>query len=249
MPRTRTLAVAITFIGVAGGVAGFGGIAERQALAHADGEDEPGIAPTADASSSASKRSSKQSRRRKSKVVGHVVPDAELRTDPLDPPSGHLELYNLNSGEEADLEIFNDDGSYDVEELAEATHILRCKRTDTEKPIDPRLIAILSHIYDHFGKPLQIVSGYRNQRKQTSFHFKGSASDIRIDGVPPKKIVEFANTLDAGGMGIGLYPRAKFVHVDVRPAPSYRWIDNARPNPNSPDKRPPRGWKRKKLQS
>ena len=50
-------------------------------------------------------------------------------------------------------------------------------------------------------------------------------------------------------MGIGLYPRAQFVHLDVRPLPSYRWIDNARPNPNSNDKRPPRGWKRKKLQS
>ena len=50
-------------------------------------------------------------------------------------------------------------------------------------------------------------------------------------------------------MGIGLYPRGQFVHIDVRPLPSYRWIDNARPNPNSPDKRPPRGWKRKKLQS
>lgn len=249
MPKTRTLAAAITFVfGGLGGVGGIAGVSERPAYAHADGEDEPGAAPTADAVSSSSKRS-KSSRRRKNKVVGHVVPDAQLRTEPLGAPSGHLELYNLNSGEEADLEIFNDDGSYDVEELAEATHILRCKRTDTEKPIDPRLIAILSHIYDHFGKPLQIVSGYRNQRKQTSFHYRGSASDIRIDGVPPKKIVEFANSLDAGGMGIGLYPRAKFVHVDVRPAPSYRWIDNARPNPNSADKRPPRGWKRKKLQS
>ena len=65
----------------------------------------------------------------------------------------------------------------------------------------------------------------------------------------PKKIRDFAATLDTGGMGIGWYPRAQFVHIDVRPMPSYRWIDGARPNPNSPDKRPPKGWKRKKLQS
>jgi uncharacterized protein YcbK (DUF882 family) len=203
------------------------------------------------ASGSAAKRhdSAKQSRRHKNKVVGQVVPDSQLRATPLPLPSGHVRLFGLASKEEADLDIFNDDGSFDVDELHQADHMLRCKRTDTEKPIDPRLIVLLSHVYDHFGKRLEIVSGYRNQRKQTSFHFKGSASDIRIDGVPPKKIVQFASTLDTGGMGIGLYPRARFVHIDVRPAPSYRWIDNARPNPNSPDKRPPRGWKRKKLQS
>jgi uncharacterized protein YcbK (DUF882 family) len=191
----------------------------------------------------------KQKRRRKSKVVGHVVPETQLRTKPLDRPSGHLVLYALNTGEDADLEIYNDDGSYDVDELEAANKILRCKRTDTTKPIDPRLLVLLSHVYDHFGRRLEIVSGYRNQRKQTSYHFKGSASDIRIAGVPPKKIVAFASTLDQGGMGIGLYPRAKFVHIDVRPPPSYRWIDNARPRPDSPDKRPPKGWKRKKLQS
>ena len=51
-------------------------------------------------------------------------------------------------------------------------------------------------------------------------------------GVPPKKMRSaFASTLDPGGMGIGIYPRSKFVHIDVRPPPSYRWIDNARPQP------------------
>jgi uncharacterized protein YcbK (DUF882 family) len=225
------------------------------ALAQPDSEDSgdessgPGAESPASSSGAQRRDSGKQSRRRKSKVTGYAVPDSQLRTTPLSLPSGHLQLYGLASKEEADLEIFNDDGSFDVDELHQADHMLRCKRTDTEKPIDPRLIVILSHVYDHFQKRLEIVSGYRNQRKQTSFHFKGSASDIRIDGVPPKKIVQFASTLDAGGMGIGLYPRARFVHIDVRPLPSYRWIDNARPNPNSPDKRPPRGWKRKKLQS
>jgi len=188
-------------------------------------------------------------RRRKSKVKGFAVREADLRQSPLPPPTGHIELHTLASKEDVTVDIFNDDGSYDSDALKELDHALRCKRTDAEKPIDPRLYVLLSHVYDHFQKPLQVVSGYRNQRRETSFHFKGSASDIRIAGVAPKKIRDFANSLDAGGMGIGLYPRSQFVHVDVRPMPSYRWIDNARPNPNSPDKRPPRGWKRKKLQS
>jgi uncharacterized protein YcbK (DUF882 family) len=246
MQRTRTQVLALTFSLT------FALAVPSLAQAQPDSEDSGDETQAPDtASARPSKRSApaKKQRRRKSKVVGHVVPDSQLRTTPLPAPSGHVQLHGLASNEDVDLEIFNDDGSYDVEEMKEADHILRCKRTDSEKPIDPRLVALLSHIYDHFGKRIDIVSGFRNQRKQTSFHFKGAASDIRIEGVTPKKIVQFASTLDTGGMGIGLYPRSKFVHIDVRPAPSYRWIDNARPNPNSPDKRPPRGWKRKKLQS
>ena len=187
---------------------------------------------------------------RKKKVAGFAVPESKLRAEAPEPPSGNLKVVSLATHEEADVQIFNEDGSYNIDALHEVDHILRCKRTDTEKSIEPRLYVILSHVYDHFGrKPLEIVSGFRNQRKQTSFHFKGSASDIRIPGVQPKKIRDFADSLDAGGMGVGLYPRSHFVHIDVRPLPSYRWIDNARPQPNSPDKRPPRGWKRKKLQS
>jgi uncharacterized protein YcbK (DUF882 family) len=225
------------------------------AYAHSEGEDDaegtPG-APSAAAAPAAkpAAKSKSKSRRRKSKVVGFAVRDADLRKEAAPAPSGHIEIRALaGSGETVSVDIFNDDGSYDSDALKELDHVLRCKRTDAEKPIDPRLYVILSQVYDHFQKPLELVSGFRNQRRETSFHFKGSASDIRIAGVTPKKIREFAATLDSGGMGIGLYPRAHFVHLDVRPPPSYRWIDNARPNPNSPDKRPPRGWKRKKLQS
>ncbi|HEY4187685.1 MAG TPA: DUF882 domain-containing protein [Polyangia bacterium] len=227
------------------------GSSARAAEGEDDAEGTPGAAaepaPAKAAKPVAAHR--QERRRRKSKVVGFAVRDADLRAEAPPPPSGHIEIHSLAWDEDVSVDIFNDDGSYDSDALKELDHALRCKRTDTEKPIDPRLFVLLSHVYDHFQKPLQLVSGYRNQRRETSFHFRGSASDIRIAGVAPKKIREFAATLDAGGMGIGLYPRAQFVHIDVRPPPSYRWIDNARPNPNSPDKRPPRGWKRKKLQT
>jgi uncharacterized protein YcbK (DUF882 family) len=247
MTRNGTLALALTVtFGFVFGTA-------RVALAQPDPEDGadegPVTSPEPKVGGTSKRSPAKPKVRRKSKVVGHVVPEAQLRTKPLDRPSGRLVLYGLNTGESADLNIYNADGSYNLEQLEEANQMLRCKRTDTTKPIEPRLLALLSHVYDHFGKRLEIVSGYRNQRKQTSYHFKGSASDIRIAGVPPKKIVAFASTLDQGGMGIGIYPRAKFVHIDVRPPPSYRWIDNARPRANSFDKQPPKGWKRKKLQS
>jgi uncharacterized protein YcbK (DUF882 family) len=116
--------------------------------------------------------------------------------------------------------------------------------------MDPQLLTYLSHIYDHFGgKPLEVVSGFRNQRKQTSNHFKGTATDIRISGIGIKQIKAFVETLDRGGMGIGIYPRTGFVHIDVRSPPSYRWTDYSGAGSNASEKRPPRGWKRKKLQS
>jgi len=124
------------------------------------------------------------------------------------------------------------------------------RRTGEEHDIDPRLLTILSHVYDHFGdRPLELLSGYRFQRKTTSNHFHGTAADIRISGVRPRDLRAFVHTLDAGGMGVGFYPRVGFIHVDVRPAPSYRWIDNSRSNPDSWDKQPPRGWRHRKLES
>ncbi|HZL17882.1 MAG TPA: DUF882 domain-containing protein [Polyangia bacterium] len=207
------------------------------------GDDAPAPRPHA--------RHRKGKSRHHGRFIGRVVPENKLRTDPLPKPSGNLKIVSANNPSDvANVNIYNDDGSYNLDALAQINHVLRCRRTDVEKPIDIQLLGLLSHVYDHFGgKPLEIVSGFRNQRKQSSNHFKGRASDIRIAGISPKKIEAFAETLDRGGMGIGIYPRSHFVHIDVRSPPSYRWTDYSPPNPNAPEKRPPRGWKRKKLES
>ena len=238
----------------------------RPALA--DGDDEPGAEPESAAaapaaaaaagedgasSGRASRKRRGKSRRGKHgpKFSGRVVDESALRTEPLPHPSGNLEIVSVNNpSEHAKVNIYNKDGSYSLESLEELNSVLRCRRTDDEKPIDIQLLTWMSLIYDHFGsKPLQIVSGYRNQRKQSSNHFKGRAMDIRIEGVTPKQVRTFAETLDRGGMGIGYYPVSQFVHIDVRPPPSYRWVDKSPPNSNAAEKRPPRGWHRKKLES
>ena len=233
----------------------------------ADDDDAAGAAAAAEAGESpasagdatsedgaSSKRARKRrgkSRRKGGKFAGRVVPESALRSDPLPRPSGNLAIVSLaNPTDHAKVNIYNKDGSYSVEALEDLNGVLRCRRTDDEKPIDIQLLTWMSTIYDHFGsKPLQIVSGYRNQRKQTSNHFKGRAMDIRIEGVSAKQIRAFAETLDRGGMGIGYYPVSQFVHIDVRSPPSYRWVDKSPPNSNASEKRPPRGWKRRKLES
>ena len=186
---------------------------------------------------------------RRPHLAGRAVFEKNLRADALPAPSGNLHIASLNAHEELKTNIFNSDGSYNNDAIRDISHLLRCRRTGEERSVDPRLLTVLSHIYDHFGqRRIEILSGFRNQRNTESYHFKGAATDIRILGVGIKTLRAFAESLDTGGMGIGLYPRSGFVHVDVRPLPSYRWVDWSRSQPNSPDKRPPRGWK-KKLES
>ncbi len=183
-------------------------------------------------------------------MIGWPVPEKELLTETPAQPSGHLRIYSLNYKEEADVNIYNEDGSFSVKALAEISHVFKCRRSGLEHDIDTRLITILSHVYDHFGgKRIELLSGYRFQRRTTSNHFRGAAADIRIPGIDPRKVRSYVETLDAGGMGVGWYPKVGFVHVDVRQPPSYRWIDYSRSNPDARDRLPPRGFKRKNPES
>lgn len=171
----------------------------------------------------------KKKRARVPVFSGRLAASSELREEALSTPSGHLELTAVNFHEKIVVDIYNEDGSYNEEALDELNHLFRCRRTGTERAIDPRLFVVLSHVYDHYQKPLELVSGFRNQQRVTSFHFHGSASDIRIPGVSDKELHKFVGSLDIGGMGLGIYPKAGFIHVDIRPEPSYRWVDNSPP--------------------
>lgn len=87
---------------------------------------------------------------------------------------------------------------------------------------DPRLIDLMMRISQELGgTPLMIVSGARKPGKGTShrsYHVRGMAVDIAVDGVKPIDVRKAA--LRAGAAGVGLYPR--FVHVDVRDVP-FKW--------------------------
>jgi uncharacterized protein YcbK (DUF882 family) len=193
----------------------------------------------------ASKASKKRTARKRSHPIfsGHLVRDAELRTEPLPRPSGKLKLYSVNLHERLEIELYDGQGMLREDSLDTLNHFWRCRRTGTEKPINPHLFELLSIIQDHFdGRTIELVSGFRNQERTTSYHFHGSASDIRIAGVSDRELHKFVSTLDTGNMGLGLYPRAGFIHVDVRPD-SYRWVDWSPPgsemgHPKKARKRP-----------
>jgi uncharacterized protein YcbK (DUF882 family) len=174
--------------------------------------------------------------RRSCKMVrtmsGHGVAAAELRHEPLERPSGDVWVYSENLREEAHVNIFRPDGAYDEAALAKLDEIFRCRRTQEVRAMDPRLYEQLSRLQDHFGKVrATVVSGFRFAERSSSRHFHASAMDIKLDGVGLRDMYGYAQSLDGGGMGIGIYPHSGFIHVDYRAPgePSYRWTDYSGP--------------------
>jgi uncharacterized protein YcbK (DUF882 family) len=159
---------------------------------------------------------------------GHAVAKSSLRSEPLERPSGAVDIYAENLTEGATVNLYKSDGSFDEASLASLDELFRCKRTDETRAVRPELYEMLSRIYDHFGQHrVTLVSGFRFAERDSSRHFHASAMDIKIDGVTPRQLYEFAESLDGGGMGIGIYPHSGFIHVDFRAPgdPSYRWVD------------------------
>ena len=82
--------------------------------------------------------------------------------------------------------------------------------------IDDVLVAQLQAIRNHFGKSVNITSGYRcaDQNKAVggdpnSSHMQGMAADIVVSGVKPAAVAQFAESM--GIVRVGLYD--DFVHI------------------------------------
>ena len=68
---------------------------------------------------------------------GRLASPDELRDEPLDKPSGHIELYAVNFARRSTVDLYNEDGSFNDDALDQLNHLWRCKRTDTEKANRP----------------------------------------------------------------------------------------------------------------
>lgn len=97
--------------------------------------------------------------------------------------------------------------------------------------IDTKLVDYLQQIRNKFGKPIIISSGYRSKAHNkavggasNSYHTKGMAADIIVDGVSSKRVAQYAEAI--GVNGIGWYEGKKFTHVDTR-AVKYFWKDKS----------------------
>jgi len=100
----------------------------------------------------------------------------------------------------------------------------------------------------HFDRPIEMISFYRRTDRRTSRHRQGKAIDFSIPGVPIRDVYRYARArLGDRGVGIGLYPRSGFIHLDIRDH-SYFWIDDSGPGQrpryrrNVPQQEP--GWRK-----
>jgi hypothetical protein len=84
--------------------------------------------------------------------------------------------------------------------------------------VDEALVDWLQKIRDHFGRSVNINSGYRCEDHNSSpkvggskgsHHVKGMAADIRVEGITPEEVAKYAESI--GIKRIGLYDT--FVHI------------------------------------
>lgn len=107
----------------------------------------------------------------------------------------------------------------------------KCKDGSDPIFVDSELVELLQKIRTHFGKEVNINSGFRTaswnakQKNSSKYsqHLYGKAADIWIAGVSVDTLAVYVETLMPNKGGIGRYYADNFVHVDVRTAKS-RWV-------------------------
>lgn len=142
--------------------------------------------------------------------------------------SGRLSLLNLHTQELLSVKYLTEDGRFDPPAIQALNHLFRCRYTGRIRTISPDLFLLLDAIRTDLqatDRPYHLISGYRspkfnrilsNQDRKVakkSYHLKGMAADIRLEGVKLSAVRRTATRCKIGG--VGRY--SSFVHVDVGP--------------------------------
>lgn len=87
--------------------------------------------------------------------------------------------------------------------------------------VDNYMVQILEMVRTKIGKPIIITSGYRTPAHNAkvggaeySYHMRGMAVDIRVDGVTPQKLAKVIDNIVPDACGIIVYNN--WVHFDTR---------------------------------
>ena len=161
-------------------------------------------------------------------TAGVIVQPSLVLAAPSAPKMKELAFYNLHTDEKLRVTYWKE-GRFDRAALSKINHILRDFRTGDSYPISANLIDLLHDLQQkmHTDAIIEIISGYRSPKTNAalannsdgvarrSYHMKGLATDIRMQGVSLRRIQTAALFMRRGG--VGFYPRSDFVHVDVGP--------------------------------
>jgi hypothetical protein len=174
------------------------------------------------AARSSIKRRNKRDEQRQN--AWHVEPTAEdfaLVASHSPPP---LVLRTVGDGPPVVLIPASDDGGFDAAARAEAGGALGGYEGGPE--VHPRLLELIYKAVRHFDAPYaRVISGIRRDRA-ASRHSHGMAADIVLPSVTDEALAAFFR--QQGFVGVGIYPRSGFVHIDVRDQ-SYFWVDRSPP--------------------
>jgi len=139
---------------------------------------------------------------------------------------GTATFYRISSQENERIKLLDAHGRVRRLAVDRLKHLMRPKTS--RKKLEPhrRLVSLLAQVSDHFGgRTIQIVSGYRlsgGNTRESSRHVSGHAIDLRVQGVPVEVLRDYCRSF--GHVGVGYYPRTRFVHLDVRRESAY-WVD------------------------
>jgi uncharacterized protein YcbK (DUF882 family) len=137
-----------------------------------------------------------------------------------------ISFYNTHTNESLTVNYIDKNGFFDPTALNQLNSLFRCHYNDEVHPIDPRLFVLLDAVRTRLGAPgrtYELISGYRSpeynellrstSRKvaKNSYHLKGMAADVRLEGVDLSAIQKKARCLNMGGVG----KYSQFVHLDV----------------------------------
>jgi uncharacterized protein YcbK (DUF882 family) len=141
-------------------------------------------------------------------------------------PVRELRFLNLHTGEKLRAPYW-ENGSYQTDALSAIARVLRDHRSNDVHPIDVRLLDLVHRLtekLDHH-RPVHVISGYRSPASnkmlrrnsggvaRKSFHMSGKAIDLRLEGVPLRRLHKAALAMRGGG--VGYYGKSRFVHLDT----------------------------------
>jgi uncharacterized protein YcbK (DUF882 family) len=147
------------------------------------------------------------------------------------PVAYRLRLRRAHSVEALDV-IYRRGNEYLASATRKLNHFLRDYRTGEDGSYDVRefdLLYLLMKKLHHPNGVIEVLCGYRSPRTnayiraakpakgaaENSLHIQSKAVDIRVAGVSTERLRNAAVSLHMGG--VGYYPEARFVHVDVGP--------------------------------
>lgn len=159
-----------------------------------------------------------------------ATPRQTSQAQPARQAGRRLMLHNVNTGENFNGIVWAN-GRFNAAAVTQLNRLMRDPRSGAMMRCDVRLYDLLARLQTRIRRPFHLVSGYRSRQTnfamarassnvaRNSFHTRGMAADISVDGMAPETLARYAREIGAGG--VGLYEGERFIHVDTGPARSW----------------------------